>query len=296
MAIDWDGVRATALDCLNATWSMVCWAARSQEDDYDTEKAALHLAAMDTALNTFGLALEILQPGLECATSDLRHSPVFDALAVASVGEGPRPDFKLCATAHEKAFQLLRMAILRVENGLNDELDRRGAPDSYVLGINDLHRLSAAQLSDTMRYLGKSTSPDSILTARQLHELRAWIDREWAAVSDVHPKRRNKPEKPQGQVKTTRKTPNKELDSAIQKIVQELFPEGQRRRTADIALHIYEENESKTKNPEKHIEIAYLALWPKEIQNKPEGPVLDSACKKIRASLNRIDALASKIR
>jgi hypothetical protein len=296
MAIDWDGVRATALDCLNATWSMDCWAARSQEDDYDTEKAALHLAAMDTALNTFRLALEILQPGLECATSDLRHSPVFDALAVASVGEGPRPDFKLCATAHEKAFQLLRMAILRVENGLNDELDRRGAPDSHLLGIDDLHRQSASQLSDTLRCLGKNSSSESILTARQLHELRAWIDREWAAVSDVHPKKRNKPEKPQGQVKTTRKTPNKELDSAIQKIVQKLFPEGQRRRTADIALHIYQENESKTKNPEKHIEIAYLALWPKEIQNKPEGPVLDSACKKIRASLNRIDALASKIR
>ena len=182
MAIDWDGVRATALDCLNATWSMVCWAARSQEDDYDTEKAALHLAAMDTALNTLRRALEILQPGLECTTSDLRHSPVFDALAVASVGEGPRPDFKLCATAHEKAFQLLRMAILGVENGLNDELDRRGAPDSHLLGIDDLHRQSASQLSDTLRCLGKNSPPASILNARQLHELRAWIDREWAAV------------------------------------------------------------------------------------------------------------------
>jgi hypothetical protein len=128
MATDWDGVRATALDCLNATWGMVCWAARSQEDDYDTEMAALHLAAMDTALNTFRRAREILQPGLKCTTSDVRHSPVFDALALASVGEGPRPDFKLCATAHEKAFQLLRMAILGVENGLNDELDRRGTP------------------------------------------------------------------------------------------------------------------------------------------------------------------------
>jgi hypothetical protein len=128
MAIDWDGVRATTLDCLNATWGMVCWAARSQEDDYDTEKAALHLAAMDTALNTFRRAREILQPGIEYATRDLRHSPVFVALAVASVGKGPTPDFKLCATAHEKAFQLLRMAILGVENGLNDELERRGAP------------------------------------------------------------------------------------------------------------------------------------------------------------------------
>jgi hypothetical protein len=28
MATDWDGVRATALDFLNATWGMVCWAAR----------------------------------------------------------------------------------------------------------------------------------------------------------------------------------------------------------------------------------------------------------------------------
>jgi hypothetical protein len=161
---------------------MVCWAARSQEDDYDTEKAALHLTAMDTALKTFGLALEILQPGLKCTTGDLRHSPVFDALALASVGEGPRPDFKLCATAHEKAFQLLRMAILRVEDGLNDELDRRGAPDSHLLGIDDLHRQSASQLSDTLRCLGKNSSSESILTARQLHELRACIDLEWAAV------------------------------------------------------------------------------------------------------------------
>lgn len=182
MAIDWDGVRATTLDCLNATWGMVCWAARSQEDDYDTEKAALHLAAIDTAQNTFRRAMEILQPGFECATNDLRYSPVFDAFALATVGEGPRPDFMLCATAHENAFQLLRMAILRVEDGLNDELDRRGAPDSVVMGINDLHRLSAAQLYDTLRCLGKSFCLDGILTARQFHELRARIDREWAAV------------------------------------------------------------------------------------------------------------------
>jgi hypothetical protein len=182
MATDWNIVRATALDCLDATWTMIRWAARSQEDDYDTEMAALHLAAIDAALNTFRRALEILQPGLECGTSDLRHSPVFDAFALASVGEGPRPDFKLCATAHEKAFQLLRMAILGVENGLNDELDRRGAPDSQLLGIDDLHRLSAVQLCDTMRSLGKSSSPNSILTAKHLHELRAWIDREWASV------------------------------------------------------------------------------------------------------------------
>lgn len=180
--IDWNIARAMALDCLNSTWNMVRWAARSQEDDYDTEKAALHLAAIDTALNTFRQAMEIFQPGLECATSDLRYSPVFDALTLASVGEGPRPDFGICATAHEKAFKLLRMAILWVEDGLNDELDRRGAPDSYVIGINDLHRLSAEQLCVTMRFLEKNDSLQSIITARQLHELRAWIDREWAAV------------------------------------------------------------------------------------------------------------------
>lgn len=182
MANDWSSVRAMALDCLNSTWDMVCWAARSQEDDYDTEKAALHLAVIDTALNTFRQAMEIFQPGLECASSDLRYSPVFDALALASVGEGPRPDFGICATAHEKAFKLLRMAILWVEDGLNDELDRRGALDSYVIGINVLHRLSAEQLCGTMRCLEKSDSLQSILTARQLHKLRAWIDREWAAV------------------------------------------------------------------------------------------------------------------
>ena len=187
MANDWNSVRAIALDCLNSTWDMVCWAARSQEDDYDVDCAALHLAAIDTARDTFRRAMEVLQPGFECATDDSkRYSPVFDALALATVGEGARPDFRFgpvhCATAHEAAFELQRMAILWVEDGLNDELDRRGAPDSYVIGINDLHRLSAEQLCGTMRCLEKSDSLQSILTARQLHKLRAWIDREWAAV------------------------------------------------------------------------------------------------------------------
>lgn len=45
-SIDWNGVRAMALDGLNSTWGMVHWAARSQEEDYGTEKAALHLAAV----------------------------------------------------------------------------------------------------------------------------------------------------------------------------------------------------------------------------------------------------------
>ena len=192
MASDWNIVRATALDCLNATWDMVWWAAQSKEDDYDTEEAALHLAAIENSLNTFRRAREILQPGLECSTSDSRHSPVFDALALASAGEGSRPDFKLCATAHEKAFQLLRIAILRVEDRLNDELDRRGAPDSHLLGISDLRRQSASQLSDTLRCLGKNYSPESILTARRLHELRAWIDREWATISNVNLKTNTK--------------------------------------------------------------------------------------------------------
>ncbi|WP_396160189.1 hypothetical protein [Flavobacterium sp.] len=182
MANDWNSVRAMALDCLNSTWDMVCWAARSQEDDYDREKAARHLAAIDTALNTFRQAMEIFQPGLECATSDLKHSPVFDALALASVGEGPRPDFGLCATAHEKAFKLLRMAILWVEDGLNDELDRRGAPDNHVVGISDMHKRSPEQLRDTLCGLEQIKSLQSVLPAKQLPKLRAWIDREWAAV------------------------------------------------------------------------------------------------------------------
>lgn len=181
---DWSLVRATALDCLNATWGMVCWAERSQQDDYDTASAALHLSAIDQAHNTFRLAMEVLLPGFESATSDqLRHSPVFDALAVASVGEGPRPDFGICSTAHEKAFEVLRLAILWVENGLNDELERRDAPDSCLEGIEDLHKRSPVQLRDDLQRLEKNESLQSALSARQLRTLRAWVGREWAAVA-----------------------------------------------------------------------------------------------------------------
>ena len=189
MANDWNSVRDMALDCLNSTWTMVRWAARSQEDDYDTEKAALHLAAIDTALNTFRQAMEIFQPGFECATSDLRYSPVFDALALASVGEGPRPDFGICATAHEKAFELLRLMILWIEDGLNDELDSRGAPDNCLEGIDDLHKRSPVKLRDDLqRLVGKNNSLQSALSAQQLRKLSAWVTREWAAVASQQTK------------------------------------------------------------------------------------------------------------
>ena len=76
--IDWTAVRQAALKCLDATWDMVWWAERSQEDDYDVDGAALHLAAIDTAGDALTRAISMFEPGL------------FDSLVMASVGEGPR--------------------------------------------------------------------------------------------------------------------------------------------------------------------------------------------------------------
>ena len=63
--IDWDAVRRAADDCLNATWSLVCFAEWSQGSEYDANRATAHLAAIDRARDTFRRAMEVLQPGLE---------------------------------------------------------------------------------------------------------------------------------------------------------------------------------------------------------------------------------------
>ncbi|TWU14531.1 hypothetical protein CA54_33980 [Symmachiella macrocystis] len=186
--IDWNTVRAAALDCLNVTWDMVCCAERTQEVGYDVKRAASHLAVINTARDTFRRAMEVLQPGFETATDvSVRHSPVFDAFALATVGEGARPDFKFGATAHETAFELLRRAILWVENGLNDELEEIGAPDNYLEGIDDLHKRSPEELRDTLRRLVERQPLHNLLPGRQLQVLRTWIDREWAAGSHFAP-------------------------------------------------------------------------------------------------------------
>jgi len=188
--IDWDAVRRAADDCLNATWSLVCFAEVSQGSEYDANRATAHLEAIDRARDTFRPAMEVLQPGLECATDDaIRYSPVFDALALATAGRSERPDFRYgpvcCATAHEAAFELLRSAILWVENGLNAELDERGLPDQYVAGIDELHKLSPEELRDTLVRLEKRESLQRLLRGRGLRQIRASINHEWAAVNDI---------------------------------------------------------------------------------------------------------------
>ena len=123
VSIDWNAVRQTALDCLDAAWSLVCLAESSQEADYDADRAALHLVGIDEACDTFLRARrDVFSPSL------------FDSIALATVGEGPRPDFHVgpvnCATVHETAFEFLRGAIGQVENGLWGIVEEEGADDS----------------------------------------------------------------------------------------------------------------------------------------------------------------------
>ena len=192
--IDWTAIRQVALECLDATWDMVWWAERSREDDYDVDGAALHLAAIDTADDALTRAISMFEPGL------------FDSLVKASVGEGPRPDFQvgdICLpTAHEMAFILLRHAIFWVENGLAAQ---------GVNPIEQLHELSAEAMHEKLRnltaikslslltpqqfkgigrflHLGTLKPIESLLTIGQYNVVRAWIDREWAAVSRTPPK------------------------------------------------------------------------------------------------------------
>jgi hypothetical protein len=230
--IDWAAVRRAALDCLNATWKMVCFAEWSQGSDYDVKRAGLHLAAIDEAGDTFRRAMEVLQPGCEFAADDsIRYSPVFDALALATVGEGARPDFRFgpvcCATAHEAAFELLRRALLWVENGLNDELDEEGLPDEYVAGINDLHKLSPEELRDTLTRLERRESLQKLVHGAETHRIRAWIDREWASVSHTTClEKQPLAPKPQDAFREVRELVNNELRGGQRRLVEVLLEEG----------------------------------------------------------------------
>jgi hypothetical protein len=186
--IDWTAVRQTALDCLNATWTLICFAEWSQGDDYGAERAALHLTAIDRACDTLYRAISTFSPGVVVLPGDaLFSSANFDAIVRASVGEGARPDFRFggvcCATAHQSAYVLLRSALMQLENGLNDELNERGINDQYVASFDDLHQLSPEALQGTLSRLEERESLRSLLSGRQLHVVRAWIDREWAAIS-----------------------------------------------------------------------------------------------------------------
>jgi len=132
---------------------MVWWAERSREDVNDVDGAALHLAAIDSAGDALTRAISMFKPGL------------FDSLALASVGEGPHPDFQvgdICRpTAHEMAFILLRHAIFWVENGLGGS---RHQP------YEQLHEFSAKALHEKLRNLTAINSL-SLLTPQQFKVL-----------------------------------------------------------------------------------------------------------------------------
>ncbi len=227
--IDWDAIRRAANDCLNAAWSLVCFAELSQGSEYDANRATAHREAIDRARETFRLAMEILQPGLDCASGDsIRYSPVFDALALATAGRSDRPDFQYgpacCATAHEAAFELLRWAILWVENGLNVELDERGLPDPYVAGIDDLFKLSPEVLRDTLVRLERRESLQGLVRGRGIRQIRAWIDREWAVVSG-------------GAIETLEPVPPQYLDITIGGREADQWTASRNGKTADFRGH-----------------------------------------------------------
>lgn len=186
--IDWEIVRGASLNCVTAAWSMICFANRSQTTKYDAQTAVLQLDDIDRARATFRQAMETLEPGLECSSDPaFRDSRVFKALQVAISHQGAYPEFRFgpvcCATAHEAAFELLRRAILWIEDGLNDELDELGAPDHHVASIDDLCKLTPEELRFKFSKLEKRKSIQSLIQAREIKQVRAWIDREWAAMS-----------------------------------------------------------------------------------------------------------------
>jgi len=186
--IDWTAVRQVALQCLSAASDLIWWGGFSQEGDYDVERAALHLAAIDRACDTLKRAIHTFSPGsVAVPITALVSSAEFDAIARASVGDGPRPDFQFggicCATAHQSAYVLLRSAILQLENRLNAELDRSGQPDNIVASIEDLHAFSPEALRDILVHMERVAPLENLLAGQGLNVVRAWIDREWAAVS-----------------------------------------------------------------------------------------------------------------
>ena len=174
MAIDWDSVRAVALDCLNSVLDLQRWAERSQQKDYDVDSATQHLAAIFKARDTFDRSLAILQLGFVAQASDPpRQFPIFDELGKASAHVSDRPDFMFASTAHEAVFRLLGMAILHIENNLNNDL-----------AIEDLERFPPKKLRETFYQLERKDPLKNVLGSyARLQNLQAWIHREWEAVS-----------------------------------------------------------------------------------------------------------------
>ncbi len=192
---DWSAIRLMALQCLSAAWDLAFWADRSDEDDYDEKSAALHLAAIDRAHDTLYRAMRTFSPGVRVLTRDfLCASAHFDAIARASVGEGPRPDFRVggmcCATAHQSAYVLLRIALGQFEGAMMDDgiaahffdylstLSPETVRDRHIL-----RTLSPEALRDTLIHLEKIAHLTRLFAGQSVDVLEAWIDREWAAVS-----------------------------------------------------------------------------------------------------------------
>jgi hypothetical protein len=177
MAIDWDSVRAMALDCLNSALDLQRWAERSQQKDYDVDCATQHLATILKARDTFDRSLAILPSGYVAQASDPpRQFPIFDELAKASAHVSDRPDFGISATAHEAAFRLLLIVLLHIENNLKGELT-----------FENLHNVSPRQRRDALYTSEKQDSIRNVLDFNLLYKIEAEIHREWAAVSAIPP-------------------------------------------------------------------------------------------------------------
>ncbi|MCA9125094.1 MAG: hypothetical protein KDB11_33190 [Planctomycetales bacterium] len=165
-SVDWTAVRSAARGCLEATWSLVCFAENSLHDDYDVDGATCYLAAIDRAIITFKQSSQILRQDR------------LDSLALASVGEGPRPEFAYRnisgATAHEVSRKLLQQSLVYMEACLFCDLQ---------LGWDELHSMSPNELWATLPRFGQMGSLQDVLRIEEIQEIRAWIDREWAAVS-----------------------------------------------------------------------------------------------------------------
>lgn len=170
---DWNAVRILALNCLDAAQGLKSWADDSQRG-YNDACTALHLAAIKKAEDVFSQSLTAFSSA---------GDTVFEQIAQASVGEGSRPDFGFTATAHESTLVLLGLTVRWVNIGLGDALVSIGARDAYNGAIQDLHLCSPKQLRDALHHSEKSKPLQPLFDRFQpLIRIRAWIDREWAAI------------------------------------------------------------------------------------------------------------------
>ncbi len=177
---DWDVVRSAALACLDAVQKLKSYADDSQGNYYNDKVVAMHLAAIKEAEIVFSQSW---------TTVSNFGDTVFDQLLLAqTVGEAARPDFRFSATAHEASLVLLGETVRWVNIGLGDALVSIGARDFYNGAIQDLHLCSPEQLRDALCHSEKSKPLQSLFDRMQTQpfiRLRAWIDREWAAVATI---------------------------------------------------------------------------------------------------------------